>query len=195
MTASVLERRSTSGDWSIQATILQNDVVHFRRSCVIAVSLLLAVSGCGGGGGDFTACDRPFREQLDPNWELHPTSAAGIQYLTNPPTSGPHTVWFNPPGFALDGELNPLLQIGALESGLILVQYNDLEGGPDGIVTSTIRAAGSDDIMVSPNAGIDLPVVATASQWKMNCPDVTPDNVQDVVGDIETFFEERSSSE
>ncbi len=174
---------------------MHDEVVSVRRSCVIALSLLLTAASCGGGGGDFAACDRPFREQLDPNWELHPTSADGIEYLTNPPTSGPHTVWFDPPGFALDGQLNPLLQVGALESGLVLVQYNDLEGGPDGIVTSTIRAGGSDDIMVSPNTGIALPVVATASQWKMNCPTVTVDNVQDVVADIETFFAERSAAE
>ena len=87
-------------------------------------------------------------------------------YLTDPPTSGPHYV------SAVDGIVSRTLfaaeQVGILETGRILVQYRpaDIE------LNEVAGLAGSGAAVVAPNPNLPSAVVATAWAKKMECGSV-----------------------
>ena len=137
-----------------------------------AAFLLLAAGvliGCGGGGSKASgACGAEAREAFDPNSLQHVLPGGRQpQYLTNPPTSGPHV-----PGPQLSGVRTDVLdkptQVGALEGGSVLLQYRDL----DPSAVQQLSALAGDQVVVAPNPDVPDRVVATAWVTKQACSSV-----------------------
>ncbi|MGE3619201.1 MAG: DUF3105 domain-containing protein [Acidimicrobiia bacterium] len=136
---------------------------------------VLATSGsllaaCGGDDGSATGgCGRIAREALDPNHLVHVLgNATGVQYTSDPPTSGPHQP---SPGIhgALDEPLSRPLQVGVLEEGGIVIQYRDDLAPGD---VAELRALAADDVVVAPAPDLDDAVAATAWTYKRTCGSV-----------------------
>jgi drug/metabolite transporter (DMT)-like permease len=114
-----------------------------------------------------TTCAKAHTEPLDPSLNHVIAGATEPQYTTDPPTSGPHTPGALPGG-VLSKPLARPSQVGALEAGLVLIQYRDLSGEQ---VTSLAELAG-DKVVVAPNPSLPDRVVATAWLNKQTCSSV-----------------------
>ena len=88
-------------------------------------------------------------------------------YTTDPPTSGPHAPGALPKG-VLTEPLSRPSQVGALEAGLVLLQYRDLSADE----THSLTALVTDNVVVAPNASLSDHVVATAWLFKQTCSGV-----------------------
>ncbi len=143
----------------------------------IGAGLLAACGGSGGTGG----CGPITREALDPAYLVHVVgSDEGVEYLSDPPTSGPHQ-----PGPAVEGVVDaPLprpVQVGVLERGDVLIQHDpDL----DAAALAELEGLAGEGIVVAPNPSLDDPVVATAWVFTRTCDAVDVD-------DLEEFIRER----
>jgi Protein of unknown function (DUF3105) len=127
------------------------------------------VTACDDGGGSAappdTGCGDDEAERLDPDSLLHVfPGAAEPEYLTDPPTSGPHAP-SAPLAGLIDTPLSRPEQVGQLEAGVILVQHRGLE--PDDL--ATLDALASNQVVVVPNPDLPAPVVATAWTRKLVC--------------------------
>ena len=123
---------------------------------------LLGLAACGKGSTTSSKCGPGVRETLDSN--LNHVLPGGVEptYLTDPPTSGPHTPGSLPTGV----ESTPLskpVQVGALEAGIVLVQYRD----PTDL--EALRPMATGKTVVAPNPSLPARVVATAWLWKQTC--------------------------
>jgi hypothetical protein len=108
------------------------------------------------------------REAFDPNSLQHVLPGGRVpEYLTNPPTSGPHV-----PGPPLKGVRTDVLdkpsQVGALEAGDVLIQHRDL----DDASRKRLEALAGDQVIVAPNPDLPAEVVATAWVTKQSCSSV-----------------------
>jgi hypothetical protein len=139
------------------------------RHLVLLLALGAFVAGCGGGGSKAgAACSAEVREAFDPNSLQHVLPGGRApEYLTNPPTSGPHV-----PGPALSGARTDVLdkptQVGALEAGSVLLQHRDL----DDAARKQLEALAGDQVIVAPNPDLPAKVVATAWVTKQTCSSV-----------------------
>jgi hypothetical protein len=142
---------------------------------VLVVALAAGLSACGDSAGESglpaTGCGPDQQERIDPASPNHVLrGAAEPDYLTDPPTSGPHA-----PAPARDGVLpNPLgrpEQVGHLEAGGILFQHSTL---PEADLRALEALAGT-GVVVVPNDDLPAPVVATAWTRKMVCSTVDVD--------------------
>ena len=139
------------------------------RQLVLLLALGAVVAGCGGGGGKASAaCSAEVREAFDPNSLQHVLPGGRVpEYLTNPPTSGPHV-----PGPALSGVRTDVLdkptQVGALEAGSVLLQHRDL----DEASRKQLQALAGQQVIVAPNPDLPDKVVATAWVTKQACSSV-----------------------
>lgn len=146
------------------------------RSVVAGVAAALAAGLCGCGDSaepvvPSTGCGPDQQERIDPASPNHVLSgAAEPEYLTDPPTSGPHA-----PAPARDGVLpDPLgrpQQVGHLEAGGILLQHGVLP--PDDL--EALESLAGTGVVVVPNDDLPAPVVATAWTRKMVCATVDVD--------------------
>ncbi|MEY2461623.1 MAG: hypothetical protein QOG30_3453 [Acidimicrobiaceae bacterium] len=134
---------------------------------LLVVVLLAAPLAACGGGGSSASCSSATPEQI--NTDLHHVIAGGDEpvYATDPPTSGPHTPGAAPQG-VLDHPLSRPSQVGALEAGIVLLQYRDLS--PDEI--RSLGQLATDKVVVLPNASLPDRVVATAWLFKQTCSGV-----------------------
>jgi drug/metabolite transporter (DMT)-like permease len=157
--------------------LLQERFRGLRRLSAIGLSLvaLLGLGACtndnGGSVGTQTTsgrCSKPVADPLDPNSLQHvlpgapePAYAGNL----NPPTSGPH----RPVGNSIVGvvvePLDKPTQVGILETGGVLLQYNGLSADDQKRLE---RQAGG-DVRVAPNPSLPAPVVATAWVHRMTC--------------------------
>jgi hypothetical protein len=139
------------------------------RHVAIVLALGAVVAGCGSGGTKASAaCSAEVREAFDPNSLQHVLPGGRApEYLTNPPTSGPHV-----PGPALSGVRTDVLdkptQVGALEAGSVLLQHRDL----DDASRQQLEALAGDQVIVAPNPDLPAKVVATAWVTKQTCSSV-----------------------
>jgi drug/metabolite transporter (DMT)-like permease len=150
---------------------------RLRRSPAALPVLLLVAAvlvGCSGGGPDGAGgCGPAVRERLDPTWTVHLVAGAEEpEYLSDPPTSGPH-YGTEPPTGVVDEALTKPLQVNILEVGQVLLQYD-----PEQIDAATADGVAGADVTVAPNADLDDPVVLTAWTWKQPCQTVDADVVQ-----------------
>ena len=134
-------------------------------------------------GGDEAASCIELREPEDQASGQHVLSQGAVEYLTSPPTSGPHIAGPTPEG-ALSTPVAEEIQVRLLEAGGVMVQYDDGVGAAD---VDSLEAIGSAAIVVAP-AAVDLPdrIVATAWTWKLSCSTLD-------VARIEAFAAERSA--
>jgi len=129
---------------------------------VLVALVVLPAMGCSSGGS--ATCGQAHAEPLDPNLRHVIASGPEPQYPTDPPTSGPHTPGALPGG-ALTQPLSRPSQVGALEAGLVLIQYRDL-GNSD---VNTLSQLAGDKVVVAPNPDLPDRVVATAWLNKQVC--------------------------
>lgn len=125
--------------------------------------LAVALASCGEAKA---ACGEPFAEKIDANSSQHLLPGAEEpKYKTNPPTSGAHRRGGIEAGVS-DLELDKPTQVNILESGDVLIQYNEEldESDLDGL-----RSFAGENVVVAPNSSLKKKIVATAWLHKMEC--------------------------
>jgi hypothetical protein len=152
--------------------------VRLPPAFAAAAALLAALTACGGS--DDGACGPLRREALDPNFLQHALSDEGVEYASDPPTSGPHQP--TPPvSGVLDEPLTRPVQVGVLERGDVLVQFRP---GLPADQLSDLEGLAGEGVVIAPNDELDDPVVATAWVHKQVCSSVD-------VEELERFVAER----
>lgn len=141
---------------------------------MLGLASLLALAACGDDGADdatASGCGDDQQERIDPASANH-VFAGGEEpdYLTDPPTSGPHA-----PAPARDGVLDAPLsrpeQVGHLEAGGVLLQHGDLPADQ----LAALEALAGPAIVVVANDDLPAPIVATAWTRKLSCVTVDAD--------------------
>jgi|GEM_PF-3391473 len=136
------------------------------------VVVLVGIVGVSVAGGSSTAsgpkaCGATVTDALDPNSVVRvlPT-ARELEYTTNPPSSGAFVV-----GPQVDPvsttELRPPVQVGLLARGMVLLQYQPDAVSADDL--ALLKTLAGDSVVVSPNADMKTPIVATAWLKRMTC--------------------------
>lgn len=146
-----------------------------------ALVVALGVSGCGGDSPLAASCGDVVTEDLDPTWTVHLLpGAAAPDYLTDPPTSGPHFA-AEPVTGVLTETLDDPLQVTVLEVGGVMLQYRpaDLDDADRG----RLERLGSDSVVVAPDADLPEAVVATAWATKQSCDGLDIDTLASFVED------------
>ncbi len=134
-----------------------------RRAVPLCFVIGLIATACGSG--DSSGCAE-LREAEDQQSGRHVLSDAGLVYLSDPPTSGPHASGASPTG-ALDSPLLAPVQVRILEGGGVVLQYEDGVGAD---TVTLLESIASDTIVVAPAHGdLPSPIVATAWTWKLTC--------------------------
>jgi len=159
-----------------------------RRSSILrtlALALALGagaiIAACGGQGSLTAECDDVISEDIDPTWTVHLLAGAPEpEFLTDPPTSGPHYS-ADPVTGAIDEPLNGTSQVTILEVGGVLLQYRpgDLPDADRG----RLERLAEDGVVIAPQPGLPDPVVATAWGTKQRCQGVA-------LGTLTSFIEE-----
>lgn len=149
-----------------------------RLGRLAAAAGLVVAGACGANDGPSAACGPTTREALDPAYLVHVLEDdAGIEYTSDPPTSGPHQ-----PGPAAGGRLDePItrpVQVGILERGDVLLQHDPDLPAAD---LEALRALAGDRVVVAPNPDLPDPVVATAWLFKRTCDAVEAPALQDFI--------------
>lgn len=155
-------------------------------TAVIAISGLL-LAACGGSDGAAAICS-PEERIIEPS-SLHVIGDTEVVYESSPPTSGPHQVPA-PTGGVRTDPLSEPLQVGALESGAVILQYR-----PDtapAAVAGLEDLARADGVVVMPAAAaLDEGATVAFTAWGVRqlCSAVDADAAEDFIGDhIGTFF-------
>jgi hypothetical protein len=143
----------------------------------LATTVILLVA-CGSGDDPEDACGPVTREALDPAYLVHVVGTdEGVEYLSDPPTSGPH----QPAPAVEDVAEAPLtrpVQVGVLERGDVLLQHEpDLDAGQRG----ELEALAGEGVVVASNPDLPSPVVATAWLYKQTCDEVDVVALQEFV--------------
>lgn len=146
---------------------------------LVASTLALgALAACGDDGGA-GACGPIRREALDRGYLVHVLGGddEGLEYASDPPTSGPHQP--TPPisGVSPDPLPRPV-QVGVLERGDVLLQHDpDL----DDDALRALRALAGEGVVVAPNPDLPAPVVATAWVHARRCDAVDVAALEDFI--------------
>jgi len=142
---------------------------------IAALGLLLAA--CGGGDDD-GACGQITHEALDPAYVVHVLGTdTGVEYTSDPPTSGPHQL-APPVDGVVDEPIARPVQVGVLERGDILLQHDpDL----DAEEVARLEDLAGDGVVVAPNPDLPSPVVATAWVYKRTCDSVDVEALQEFI--------------
>jgi hypothetical protein len=150
-----------------------------RRACSAALLVgAIGVGACGDGSDGDGACGPTTRESLDPAYLVHVLADAdGLEYTSEPPTSGPHQSGPAVSG-VVDEPLSRPVQVGILERGDILLQH-DPELDPAAI--ASLEALAGERVVVAPNPDLPDPVVATAWLFKRTCDTADVDALQGFV--------------
>jgi hypothetical protein len=136
---------------------------------VVAVVLAGAASVLVMGRASSSACGPAQAEPEDERSGLHVLpNAADPTYAADPPTSGPHVAGPGLRGVQAE-RLRTVLQVGVLEEGKVLVQYQPAAGDP-----SPLMELAGDQVVVAPNPDLNTPVVATAWGHRLTCTAVDP---------------------
>lgn len=160
-----------------------------RRWPVVGATALLWVSlgaGCGGdGAASAAACGPARRQQAQSDSVVHvlPGQTSGT-YLSDPPTSGPHTAL--PRGVTVYREpLAKPAQVGILERGDVLVQYRPADLQPADIAGLEALAGPPEGpgAIVAPNPDLPEPVVASAWLYLRSCTRLDVDAIGEFVAE------------
>ena len=147
-----------------------------------ALAVVLTACGVGGGSGNGASagCGPITRERLDPSSPVHLLPGAPEpDYLSDPPTSGPHLSGRPPSGTSAE-PLDRPTQVLVLEEGGVLIQHRGLDGAD----AARLAELAGTQVVVAPNPELPSPVVATAWLAKRTCDEVD-------VPALRQFVEER----
>jgi hypothetical protein len=147
----------------------------------LGAALAVMLAGCGtasepgetasGGCGPMT------RERLDASSPVHLLpDAPEPEYLSDPPTSGPHLSGRPPKGVVAE-PLDRPTQVLILEEGGVLLQHRDLS---EADLAQLVGLAG-DLVVVAPSVELPSRVVATAWLAKRTCDGVDVDALRQFV--------------
>lgn len=149
-------------------------------SALVLASYLVSCSD----GGTKDACGPIKRERVDPASSLH--LLPGVrepEYLSDPPTSGPHQS-----GPQLKGVLQETLerpvQVAILERGDVLIQYRDPQdaGKLKTFVEAPVKAADNgSSVVIAPNPDLSAPIIATAWAVKQTCEKVDEETLREFI--------------
>lgn len=144
---------------------------------LLAVVLATFVLAAACSDSTPSACAPAVDEEFDPQSSLHVAPGTEVEYLTWPPTSGPHLSSESPSGARAEALSGPL-QVTVLEAGKVLIQYQDVSSGD----VERLSDLAGENVVVAP--GTDLPdaVVSTAWRKKQTCSAVD-------TGSLEEFIE------
>jgi hypothetical protein len=153
---------------------------HRTWPVVLLGTVAFAGAGCGAGDGDTGPCGPIAREALDSSYLVHVLGDdTGVEYTSDPPTSGPHQ-----PGPPVEGVVDELIsrpvQVGILERGDVLLQHRPDVPAAD---LAALEALGGPGVVVAPNPDLPDLVVATAWTYKRTCSAVDADALQEFVDD------------
>jgi len=125
---------------------------------------------------EVATCSAPIEEEFDPTSSQHVLpGAVEPNYLTDPPTSGPHTAGPSRTG-VLDETLARGVQIGVLEAGGVIIHHNGLD---DDSIAALASLADTEGVSLMANEVVpDGGVIATAWLHKVTCDGAEPDAVQ-----------------
>lgn len=166
----------------LRASSLRPDMSR-RTIALLAAALVLAAAvalGLLSGGSDRPnpapprgRCGAVIKEKLDSRSLQHvlPDSPPPA-FSSEQPTSGPHS----PVGLAgVQAEpLSPVLQVGLLEEGNILLQHEGL----DDPARSQLEALAGVEVIVAPGRNLPDRVLATAWTYKLRCDGIEPAALQ-----------------
>jgi hypothetical protein len=139
----------------------------------LAAAMLL-LTGCGDDG---TAGCTELREPEDPASVQHVIGNGTFEFLSHPPTSGPHVGGESPTG-VVETPLTEPVQVRILEAGVVLVQYE--AGELDGDQAQRFASLGA---VVAPAEDLPAPVVATAWTWKLTCDELDAPRIEQFVNE------------
>lgn len=138
----------------------------------------MLLAACGGEGA--AAICSPEERIIEPS-SLHVIGDTEVVYDSSPPTSGPHQVPA-PTGGVRSEPLSEPLQVGALESGAVILQYQSdvaADAAPD-----LDALAQADGVLVAPAArSFDDGASVAFTAWGVRqlCSDVDADAAADFV--------------
>ncbi|MGH9180050.1 MAG: EamA family transporter [Acidimicrobiales bacterium] len=149
----------------------------------VALLLMVLIAACGGGDPGSSACGPATQDPLDPGSTRHILPGAEEpDYVTDPPTSGPHQAGVAPAGAQREPVARPV-QVTVLEGGGVMVQYRDLSP----VDRRRVEALAGDGVVVAPNPDLSDPVVATAWRYRLSCDSAG----EAAVDDLRQFIEAR----
>lgn len=133
-----------------------------RRPLLLAVALLLAggPAACGDGDSASSACEPVRREPLDRRAVHVLPGAEETEYLTDPPTSGPHLATPSTSDVR-DTPLDPAVQVGLLEEGRILFQHTGLSDRD----RAALEELAGDGVVVAPAEALPEGAAVIATAW------------------------------
>jgi uncharacterized membrane protein len=167
---------------------------------LVAVGMVALLAACGTDDGGSEAatttstppttattasalpgvCGPVEEEPFDPSSSLHVLATAPEpEYLTDPPTSGPHLTGRVPEGVPAEPLSRPA-QVLLLEHDGVLLQHRDLDPAD----RAELEALAGPDVVVAPNPDLPAAVVATVWLHKQTCETLDLDALR-------TFAEER----
>jgi hypothetical protein len=146
---------------------------RLRSARGLLVGALVLVAGCREGAAG--ACGAITREALDPAALVHVLAdEPGLEYGSEPPTSGPHQPAPDVSG-VVTAPLPRPVQVGVLERGDVLLQHRgDLSASEQ----RRLEALAGDRVVVAPDPDLPARVVATAWTFKRSCDAVDVDALQ-----------------
>lgn len=153
------------------------------RGGLLFAALAVVSAACGTGGGSrddvSVGCGPTSRERLDPSSPVHLLPGAPEpDYLSDPPTSGPHLSGRPPSGVSPE-PLDRPTQVLVLEEGGVLIQHRGL----DDAGAARLAELAGDHVVVAPNPELPNPVVATAWLAKRTCDEVDLEALRQFVDD------------
>ena len=159
-----------------------------RRPTIVALAATLTVTVAGvlalasaqpGTSSPAPAagrCGAEVKEELDPRSLQHVLfDTPPPQFASEHPTSGPHSP-VERSGVQPE-PLSPVLQVGLLEEGSILLQHQGL----DDRARQRLEALAGPDVVVAPGGNLPDTVLATAWTFKMRCDGVEPDALRSFI--------------
>jgi len=145
---------------------------------VLVVVGATTITGCGTD--DVAArCGPAVVEQSDSNLGHLLPNATPPTYLTDPPTSGPHTPGAEVHGL-VDSPLSDIVQVTTLETGAVIVQYRDPRDLP------TLRSLAGPAVVVAPAPKLPARIIATAWLRKLTCRGVDRGAIERFIGDVQS---------
>ena len=130
-----------------------------RHAAVLLTTGALVLSACAGG--QTSACGAV--ETAFEASNIHVLPGSDVAYELSPPTSGPHMVPAPAPGVYTASIAEPL-QVGALESGTVIVQYSESLAAAD--IAELEGLAQDQPVIVAPAARtLDDGAVVAFTAW------------------------------
>lgn len=153
-----------------------------QRFGYVVLIIGVAVSACGSGTSASSTCGPVVTERLHPESSVHVLPSARVEYLSLPPTSGPHTLISGAAPTAMIDEIDPPLQVGYLERGYVLVQFGPGTDDAAQIQAELERYVGS-EVVVARNSGLPSPIVLTSWTRKQECDGLDTEAIDRFIGE------------